>query len=225
MKTRIKRLALTSIASLAFAVGACGQGLIALDNLANYNPGVLANPPNGASGFPYYYTGTFGMEVWELNAAAPPSLYPPYYDPLAAYFTMEHDGFNHEATFADQQMTLPGTFTLGEILLPDVAPKGSAVVLALAVWTGSAPNWLAAGTLQSRAGGVEAGLLAFENPTTAPTTSGPPPVPAALTGWTYTLGDLHLIPIILPEPGALPLAGLGAATLLLFLRALRRARG
>jgi hypothetical protein len=222
MRTNIKRLALTSIASLAFAVGACGQGLIALDNLANDN-GVLGteNPPSG--GVTYYYTGTFGTEVWELNAAAPPNLSPYGGYPYSTYATMEHDGFHHEATFADQQMTVAGTFMLGEVLLPDVAPAGSSVVLALAVWTGSAPNWSAA-VQECCSGATQAGLLAFENPTTAPWTSGPPPVPAALTGWTDRVGDLYLQALI-PEPGALPLAGLGAATLLLFFRAFRRGRG
>ena len=219
MKMSIKRLALTSTVSLAFAVGACGQGLIALDNAANDN-GVLLI---GTYGSPSYYTGPFGMEVWELNAAAPPNLSPYGGYPYADYANMEHDGFSHEATFANQQMTLAGTFTLGAVLLPDVAPKGSSVVLALVVWTGSAPNWLAA-EQECCSGATHGGVLAFENPTTAPTTSGPPgPVPAALTGWTDTIGDLYLIPLI-PEPGALPLAGLGAATLLLFLRAFRRGR-
>jgi hypothetical protein len=216
MKTRIKRLALTSIASLAFAVGAGCQGLIALDNSANDN-GVVAD-----GGGPYYYTGTFGMEVWELNAAAPPNLSPYGGYPYLTYATMQRDGFNHEATFANQQMTIAGAFSLGGLLLPDVAPKGSSVVLALAVWTGSAPDWSAA--IQLLNGATQAGLIAFENPTTAPWTSGPPPVPAALTGWTDRVGDLYLVPIIAPEPGALPLAGVGAATLLLFLRAFRRGR-
>ncbi|HXP60891.1 MAG TPA: hypothetical protein VN829_10395 [Dongiaceae bacterium] len=217
----IKRLALTGIASLAFAVGACGQSLIALDNTANYN-GVFEQFNNSGYSSPHYYAGTFGMEVWELNAAAPPNLNSNGGYPYSTYWTMEHDGFNHEATFANQQMTVPGTFTLGEVLLPDVAPKGSSVVLALAVWTGSWPNWLAADTSLSPT--TQDGVLAFENPTTAPATSGPPPVPAALTGWTDRVGDLVLVPIITPEPGALPLAGLGAATLLLFLRAFRRGR-
>ncbi|HXP60892.1 MAG TPA: hypothetical protein VN829_10400 [Dongiaceae bacterium] len=216
MKTNIKRLALTSVASLAFAVGACGQGLIALDNSANDNGVRLAGTYS-------YYTGPFGMEVWELNAAAPPNLSPYGGYPYATYAALEYYGFSHEATFADQQMTVAGTFTLGQVLLPDVAPKGSSVVLALAVWTGSAPNWSAA-EQGCCSGATHGGLIAFENPTTAPTTSGPPPVPAALTGWTDTVGDLRLILLILPEPGALPLAGLGAATLLLFLRPSRRGR-
>ena len=221
MKINITRPALTSIAGLAFAVGACGQGLIALDS--TYYGGWVVASGAGAPPPPlHYYTGTFGMEVWELNAATPPNLSPYGGYPYATYSNMEPDGFHHEATFADQQMTVPGIFTLGQILLPDVRPAGSSVVLALAVWTGSAPNWSAA--VDGYGGATQGGLIAFENPTTAPTTSGPLPVPAALTGWTESVGDLRLIPLI-PEPSALSLAGLGAATLLVFLRAFRRESG
>ena len=105
MKTNVKGVALTGIASLAFAVGAGGEGLIALDNSLNLN-GVLEFPGNGGPSF--YYTGTFGMEVWELNATTPPYFNPVTSYPLGYYFTMEQDGFKQEATFADQQMRLPG---------------------------------------------------------------------------------------------------------------------
>jgi len=205
----MKKLALTGIATLALAAAAFAQGLVAIDDSANANG--VADVTAGS-----YYSGTFGMEVWELNAATSvPSGINGASTPTAiaaAYAALATDKFNKEVTFANQTMSM-GTFALGTATLPDVTPAGSSVVLALAVWNNSGATW-STGTAMT---GVHGGLLAFVNPTVAPTTSGPPPTPASLSGWTS--GDLVMNAVTtVPEPGTLALAGLGLASLLIFRR-------
>jgi hypothetical protein len=55
----------------------------------------------------------------------------------------------------------------------------------------------------------------FLNPTANPAIQ-PPPTPPFLTGWDQTVGVLLLHPV--PEPSVIALAGLGLASLLIFLR-------
>jgi hypothetical protein len=203
----MKRLTLAGIANLTLALGALAQGTIDLDDskLAN---GVATQTAGD------YYTGTYGMEVWELSGA---TVIPAGINgslPYLAYDMMVADGFTKEATFAHETMTVPGTFVLGEITLPNVTPAGSAVVLGLAVWDTSDLSWNA--MLIGR-GHAIAGVIAFVNPTANPAGSGPPPVPANLTGWTPGVGDLVMV-TPLPEPSALALAGVGVAALFVLRR-------
>jgi hypothetical protein len=204
---RMKRLILTGIGTLAVALGAFAQGIISLDDTPSQY-GVALGPGN-------YYRGPYGMEVWELNASSVPSN---VREPIWVewtYSALTADGFNKEATFSNQAMTIPGVFTLGDLTMPDVSPAGSTVVLALAVWNTSASSW--GSMLFSANTNTVGGVLAFLNPTAAPTSSGPPPVPASLSGWNSTVGDLIMYRVLpIPEPSTLFLAGLGAAALLLF---------
>lgn len=204
---------MTSIGTLAIALSAFAQGIINLGDTTN-----LWGVAIGRAGF--YYSGTYSMEVWELNASSVP------YDILRdqtfgdapdAYRALAADGFKKEVTFANKTMS-QGEFELGQVLLPDVSPAGSTVVLALAVWNNSAPNWYASENARwsGQYGVIAEGVIAFVNPTVAPT-SGPPPVIASLPGWSSSAGDLImevLAPI--PEPTTLSLVALGAAALLLF---------
>jgi hypothetical protein len=212
----MKRLLLTGVVTLTFALGAFAQGIIDLDNSANANR-VETNTGGDI------YTGTYGMEVWELSP--PPwsaeavvagidifDAAPVWGYGLWAYNQMEADGFKKEATFANQTMT-DGTFSLGNLTMPDVTPAGSTVVLALAVWTTSQPNWSAMVAHAVR-GATCCGVIAFMNPTGNPEVS--PPSAPNLTGWTPNIGDLAMMSI--PEPGTLALAGLGVAALLIFRR-------
>lgn len=127
---------------------------------------------------------------------------------------MVPDGFKKEVSYVNKTMS-QGEFELGQVLLPDVTPAGSTVVLALAVWNTAASSWAA--MLSSANTNAAAGVLAFVNPTVAPT-SGPPPVLASLPGWSSSVGDLVMTALYanIPEPSTLSLVGLGAAALLLF---------
>lgn len=184
-------------------LGALGQGsLVAIDDAVNRNGVTTGTAGN-------YYTGTFGMEVWELSGA---TSVPPGIDgvnALAGYNAMAADGFKKEVTYANQTM-FEGTFSLGTANLYDVTPPGSTVVLALAVWNTSASSWAA--MLSSANASTSAGVIAFLNYTVANTTQDP--TPASLIGWTTSIGDLVMTAI--PEPSTFSLVGLGAAALLMF---------
>jgi len=202
----MKRLVLIGIAGFGFAIGVAAQGLIALDNSANAN-GVAINTPGN------YYTGTYGMEVWELNTSSIPAGFNNLasVDPGWAYVEIVTGRWRLELTLANQTMR-DGTFSLGSWILPDVTPIGSKVVLALAVWNSGAPNGIA--SLYWLDSFNALGVIAFVNPTAAPTINGSPPVPASLSGWTTSIGDLVMIVGDIPETSTFSLVGLGAGILL-----------
>jgi flagellin-like hook-associated protein FlgL len=180
----MKRLALAGIVTLAFALGAFAQGSVYVDNSVGINYGVAIDTEGN------YYSGTYGMEVWELSGATSVpvgiNLAPGGGSGQLAYDDLMADGFKKEATFTNQTMNV-GTITIGGVDMPDVTPPGSTVVLALAAWDTSDPSWAAMlnnatwnphGPTESAACGV----VAFLNPTANPGIS-PAPEPAPLTGW------------------------------------------
>ena len=151
----MKRLALTGVATVTLALGSFAQGFIELNDAPD--PGGVAIGTAGN-----YYSGTFGMEVWELNGTSVPAginLNPSAGSGLTGYNAMMKDGFAKEATFAGQTM-FSGTFALGEVDMPDVTPAGSTVVLGLAVWNTPASSW--ATMLASANGNTCAGVMAGE---------------------------------------------------------------
>jgi len=179
----MKKLALTGIATLALAAGALAQGLVAIDDSANAN-GVAF--PAGT-----YYSGPFGMEVWDLNSTTLPTGINNAATASDAYAMLATDKFTLEKTFAGQTMSVGG-FSLGTVTLTAPSPAGSSVVLALAVWNSSDATWAAAGVAKQNGG-----VLAFVNPTIAPgAPNAPPPTPASLTGWTS--GDLVMTAVTVP---------------------------
>jgi len=199
----MKKLALTGIATLALAAAAFAQGLVALDDSAS--AGGIADLTAGS-----YYTGAFGMEVWDLNATTVPSGINGAATPGAAYAALTTDKFVKDGTY-NGTMSTPGTFSVGTITLSTPSPAGSSVVMALAVWNNSMTSW-ATGVAVS---GAHAGVLAFVNPTVAPGAAGsPPPTPASLSGFA---SDLVMVASV-PEPGTFALVGLGLASLLIFRR-------
>jgi len=179
------------------ALGALAQGSIDLDNSTNANGVAITNAGN-------YYTGTYGMEVWELSGVTnvPLGINLGPGSGQVAYGDMVAVGFKKEATFTNQTMTIPGAFTLGNLTMPDVTPAGSTVVLALAFWDTSDPSWV--DMLNCRSGNpvnplfpstADCGVIAFLQPTANPDVS-PTPEPPNLTGWTGAIGDLVMTPAI-----------------------------
>jgi hypothetical protein len=208
----MKRPVFIGIGMLAFTLGAFAQGIIDLDN-STCNYGVAIDSPGN------YYTGTFGMEVWELSGAtgvpAGINVSPQLSSGRVAYANMVAAGFQKEATFADQAMgDPPGTFSLGNLTMPDVAPAGSQVVLALAVWNSELPSWTFALSVANAT--TRAGVVAFLNPTANPSIIPFPAYPTVDAGWNELGADLVMTPV--PEPGTLTLAGPGVAMLLTFRR-------
>jgi len=205
----MKKLALTGFATLALAAAAFAQGLVAIDDSAS--GGGIADLKAGS-----YYSGPFGMEVWDLAGSTIPTGINNATDPGAAYtaLTTGANKFTQVALSPNTATIANGTFSFGTANMLLVSPAGANVVMALAVWNNSMATW-ATGTAVS---GAHAGVLAFINPTVNPAGS-PPPTPAALSGFA---SDLVMSPLsgtpIIPEPGTLALAGLGLASLLIFRR-------
>ena len=201
-------LAAAALAGMGPAVGARAQGSVELDNSQSTGWVTFDGPAR--------YTGLYGVEVWELNAdVVPPGINPvnPYGSPYApvSYTDMENAGFRKEATFHDQTMLFPGTIQLGELDMPNVAPAGANVVIALAMWGTAAPTFSDAASVWTH-GVVPLGVLAFVNPT-ADYTAFPTPAPPALSGWTSPLVMGTYLEA--PEPSTFALAGVGAAAWLL----------
>ena len=209
MKTRILSLA----ATLGLSAGALAQGAaFGLDD-TTIAPGLAVNSPGN------YYSGTFGMEVWELNTAAVPAginLSAAPGSGVLGYNAMVAAGFLKELTYADQTTPGSGDFELGLAVMPGV-PAGGTVVVALAVWNTSAPSWNA--MLANANQVTRAGILAFDQPT-AGYPDGVNPIVYPVLAMNQ---DLVLSPI--PEPSGLAMAGLGGVLLLLFRRRRRCAPG
>jgi hypothetical protein len=194
---------LSAMATLSLAPGALGQGTIGLTD-GDITPGVATDTAG------YYYTGTFGIQVWGINAATVPAginVSPGPGSGVAAYNAMVADGFTLEATFVNQTMN-KGGFGIGSVSLPSI--PGPLAVIALVVWDTSATSWGA--MLSSANANTRAGVIAFVNPVTVFDPS-LPLTPAPLTGWTQ-----DLVMTSVPEPGAFALAGLGGAVLFLYHR-------
>ena len=199
----MKKTLFIAVIVVGFAAGAFAQGAIGLAT-----PGRPPHPAVDIDALDNPYTGTFGIEVWGLNAAAVPpgiNLDPSPGSGVAGYDAMRADGFSLQGTFVGQWMS-SGRFFMSTVILPTI--PGPEAVLALAIWNTSAPSWDA---MQAAADSdTRAGVIAFVNPVSvlAPL----PLVPAPLTGWTE-----DLVMTTIPEPSALTLAALGGA-LLLFAR-------
>jgi len=199
MKKKIQTMVILTVAG--WSAAALAQGSINLDD-STITPGVAI----GTAG--NYYSGTYGIQLYELNTSTLPGNINPYNGvfSLTAYNNMLADGYSLQATFTGKNMVNPGTFSLGEVDMPGVSPAGSTEAIALVVWVGSADSFAKAMTT--------GGVITFMNPT-ADYTAAPKPTPPFLTGWD-ALGQDLIMPV--PEPTTLALTGLGAAALMMFRR-------
>jgi len=218
----MKRLVLTGIATLAFALGALAQGSINLDNSAGIYGFCVNGPGNGPSGVQAnWYTGTMGLEIWEANVAAIPaginSTSTAKGTGQAAYIAMTTGStkFNLETTLTGLSV-VNSSLSYGQVNMPDVSPAGGTVVIGLAAWNTTATSW--ANMLKTYDANTRAGVVAFVNGT-ANYQASPPPTPTGITGWdTSAAQDLIMTAVTVPEPSTFALAGLGAAALLIFRR-------
>jgi hypothetical protein len=104
--------------------------------------------------------------------------------------------------------TAPGRFSGGTLTIPTTVAGGGAA-LVVRGWTGASLTWAGIDPLTDQAGYSSIFTLAATgNPTTVPPGT-PASINPAFTGLT-------VVPI--PEPSSMVLAGLGAASLLLFRR-------
>jgi hypothetical protein len=183
------------------------QGTFHLDDSVSIH-GLTVDAPGN------WYSGTFGMEVWERNgtAIAPGiNLSPGLGSGVLGYDAMVAAGFVKEATYVSRATVFPGSFNLYTLFMGDVSPPGSTVVVALAAWNTSAPSWSA--MLAEANQGTRAGIVALLQPTADPTIGGNIPPVLAM--------DQDLVMTAIPEPSGLALAGLGGALMLLARRSRR----
>jgi len=197
----MKKIAVLSLAVFGLSVGAFAQGSIALDD-SFITPGVAVDVAGS------YYTGTFGIQVYELNTTTLPGNINSFdgNNSPTAFANLAVDGYKLEKTITGQTMSNPGVFSLGTANMADVSPAGSSVAVALVVWNSAATSFPSSG---------KAGVITFINPTADYTQSPTPPAPN-LTGWNSLSKDLIMTPV--PEPATFALAGLGAAALMIFRR-------
>jgi len=194
---------LATVAAIGLTVAAFGQGAINLDN----SVGAAGGPTLDSAG--NYYSGTYGLEVWYQNGSTIPGGINGV-APNSAYSALS--AFTLATTITGKTITAAnaGVFQLGQLNIPGVSPAGSSIVVALAMWNGSALSFTAAENAQ-----IKGGVIAFVNPTSDYSSATPPPTPF-LTGFGSDLVMTQLAPV--PEPSTIALAGLGAAALLIFRR-------
>lgn len=197
----MKTILLTGLAVAGLTARLFGQGSFFLGNPGATNGVALDVPGN-------WYSGTLSLEVWELNTSSvPPGLNAAAaLNATAAYALLAADGLQEQKAIAGISADA-GLIVYNDVKMPGVAPPFASVVVALAAWNSSAPSWSA--MLANANAATRAGVLAFVQPTADYWIDGiiPPGI-----AWDDVNQNLVLLPVV-PEPGALALAGLAAAAL------------
>jgi hypothetical protein len=214
-RSTMKKLAVLSLIA-ALACSAFGQGQI---NFINKVTSPSINAPifeadgvtklDGAN--PLYHAALLGGAAGSLGASinfatfvATAGNMALTFDPTSAFSVV---GFRTGAAIG-YVATAPNTFRV----IPGVAYGGTAVVQEV-VWKGNYSDWASAvAAWNAGTAGVEIGVSSVLTLVTS--TSATDPAPPSMVG----LNSFNLVPTNTPEPGTIALAGLGAATLLLFRR-------
>lgn len=196
----MKKSAIIGLAVMGLTAGAFAQGVINLDD-SSISPGVEL----GSS----FYTGTYGISVWELNSTTVPGGINNAATSAAAVAALTSNGFKNEGGYYNQSMT-GGVFSLNGFTMADVSPAGSTVTVALEIWNDGSIGGPGATT-------KDAGVIAFVNATSTPT-GNPPPTPPNLDGWNTLNQNLVMTTYAVPEPSVFALSSIGAAALMLIRR-------
>jgi hypothetical protein len=187
----MKKIVVSTLASLAFAVGAFAQGSVTVDNTtaAGY---VDLNGNNGAG---TAYSGTGSLQVWYLNGTTVPTLSG---NNLTAYNSLAGDGFTLAQTYHSVAYA-SGGFSLGELDIAGIN-SGANTTFAIACWNNATSAFASA---------ANGGVIDFVN-STANYTASPKPAAPYLTGFT---GNLNMATLA-PEPTTIAFAALGVGSLL-----------
>jgi hypothetical protein len=194
LKTKqiMKKIVVSTLASVAFAVGAFAQGSITPNN--NNSAGYV--DINGNNGAGTAYSGTGSLQVWYLNGSTVPTLSG---NNVTAYNSLAGDGFTLAQTY--QNVTFAsGGFGEPELDIAGITPAGNNTTFAIVAWNN------ATSAFGSAANG---GVIDFVNPT-ANYTAKPTPAAPVLSGFT---GNLDMATIA-PEPTTIAFAAMGLGSFL-----------
>jgi hypothetical protein len=162
----MKKAVLTSVATVALALGAFGQGSVVIDNFNSAGGPVLGGPTS-------YYNGAYGLELWVKNGTAADTAVNALngVNAYGGYQMLAANGFHLETTVTGKTTASPGVISgLGNVNMPfpdvDRTVAGGDAIIAIAFWQGNALSF-------AGAAGQSGGVLTFRNPTSDYTV--PPP--------------------------------------------------
>jgi hypothetical protein len=195
----MKKIVVSTLASVAFAVGAFAQGSVTVDNTTAAGYVDI----NGSSGAATAYSGTGSLQLWYLNGTTVPGGINGQNGVggnTTAYAALTTDGFTLANTYRSVSYA-SGGFSLAEFDIAGVNPAGANTTFAVVCWTTQGAFGVGTGN---------GNVYAFANPT-ANYTALPKPAAPYLTGFT---ANMDMTPFATPEPTSIAFAGMGLAAFL-----------